>query len=479
MSEPPYITIMMLNPVENAIREFESPAKKVTPEEKPLVPVQTNQDIHQKRMNNLVPKQRFTILIWFMVTMSTCASWFNFTTFIPIMQQYYDRSFIEIALIFIITPVTMAGMSPLVPRLLERDSNALLSVMLAAFSNALGSAVKCKGTARDGYLVILLGQFFTSCALVPSLGFFLSFGKQYPQMKSKMVFCGAISMGLGSCIGIIAPYFVIHADKSVDETGWNIYRYLISSAVVSIVPLVLIPFSVKEQNQRSTTAYQTCHFEGALTPETCSRNHTKNHIEADAQSSSVSTTGFIANVSLFFQNKQCSRKIIACAVSYALFASLFFTMTASFPSEAADERLLLCIVEISVVVTFLLFMFLAGKFKLEASKLLHVITAVIFVTSIILFIVYRTNGPLCLLYTLYYLFHITSSASFAVLMNKIKSLNFVKSTEHMITVVSFVHVIASVLCVTEGIVIWKLGNIAWAVMNCILFILSSLLLFLY
>ena len=476
MSQPPYITIMMLNPVENAIREFESPAKTVTPEEKPLVPVQTNQDIHLKGMNNLVPKQRFTIFIWFMVIMSTCASWFTFTISIPITQHYYDRSFIETALVFIITPVTMAITLPLVSSLVNRDSNALLSVMIAAFSNALGSAIKCKGTGRDGYLVILLGQFFISCALAPSLGFFLSFRQQYPHMKPKMVACGAISMGLGSCIGIIAPYFVIHADNSMAETGWKIYKYFISSAVVSIVPLVLIPFSIKEQNQQSTTAYQTWHFEGALAPDMSPRNHAKDHNEAEAKSSSVSVTGFFPNVSSLFQNKQCFRKIIAFAASYALFTSLSFTITASFSSEAGDKRLMLCFVEICVIVTFLLFTLLGGKLKLEASKLLHVITAMIFIASIILFTFYRTKGPFCLLYTLYYLFHAASSSTFAVSMYKIKSLEFLKSTEHLITGVCLAHAIASVLCVTEGIVIWKLGNITFVVMICILVILSSALL---
>ena len=476
MSEPPYITIMMLNPVENAIREFESLAKPVTPEEKPLVPVQSDQDIHQKRMNNLVPKQRFTIFIWFMVTMSTCASWFTFTISVPITQHYYGRSFIETAMVFIITPVTMAITLPLVSSLLNRDSNALLSVMIAAFSNALGSAIKCKGSGRDGYLVMLLGHFFISCALALSFVFFLSFRQQYPHMKSKVVFCGAISVGLGNCIGIIAPYFVIHADDSMDETGWKIYKYFISSAVVSIVPLVLIPFSIKEQNQQSTATYQTYQFEGALAPDMSPRNHAKDHNGAEAKSSPVSVTGFLANVSLLFQNKHCCRKIIAVAAGYALFISLFFTITACFPSEAGDKRLMLCFVEICVVVTFLLFTFLAGKFKLEASKLLHVITALIFIASIILFTVYRTKGPLCLLYTLYYLFHATSSSTFAISMHKIKSLEFVKSTEHLMTVVCFAHAIASVLCVAEGMVIWKLGNITLVIMICILFILSSALL---
>ena len=460
MAKPPYATIMLLNPVENAIQEYQQIPNKESFEENHLITAPSRGPSYQR--GNLLPKQKIAICLWLMITLAVFNSWFSLTISIPKLQCYYEKSFLEISLMFWILPVTAALLIPGFSKLLHKYDESLIFLMVAAFANAIGSAIKCRGTERNGYLITFTGQVLTLLALLFSFGFPLLFLKQYPSRKWLVTSLGITAGTLGSIFGISSLPLLLSDDKSFDKIGVHLYKYFLYNAVFAVAPLLLIPFAVKEEKQYSSTNYDafivanassTCDAEPR-----CERNNT-GVLWIDPISFRHAFLSVI-------KEKKFLLNVTATGISLSLFLGMFFAVVRCIQTEA-KQTWTVCIIESMVIITCPIYIYVAYNMKLGAPRWMIHASHFIMITLAVTYAVCLETKSLALHFSLFFLLHTSYGFYYFVCFKETtQSTRF--NRVNLAFVVIFIHgFIASTICFLLSCILWKFNVVAWAVTICI------------
>ena len=465
MAKPAYVTIMLLNPVENAIHQFEQPARAKPPEEQLLTCASPIEPFDRPR--NLVPKRRLSMCLWFVVNIALFQSWFSLTISIPKLQKFYGRNFMEMSMQFWLLPLILALSTPYYAKgSRNHDRNSLVFLIVTAFANALGCAIKCTATPPNGYYFAFIGQLIILAALSTSLGFPLSFVKQF-RLSKWLLALFVVAVALGSIAGLMSLPLVLSVAESSDEIQSLIYKYFVWSAVFAIIPLVLIPFAVKEQKQYATADYDA--FIAANVP---SRECQPRLAVGQPCDTSSSIPSFFDLVLTTLKGKRCLLTVIANGMSQGLFLSMFIGACLCIEIEA-KEIWILSMVESAVIVTCIFLIMSVIKLKLNWTRWL-LLGNNVFLMALAFTVAFNVGaGSLPLRLLLFYLIH--SSSGFSLFLST-KKVNQLPRTDpiNLLFVTIFVQcLLATVVCVLLCFLLWKVKMVTWSFSVCLLCIISA------
>ena len=459
MAKPPYIAIKLLNPVESAIQNIEETPKAA---EESLIAI-TSSGKSSNDPGVLIPKQRFAILLWFTINLSVLHSWFSFTLVVPRFQHYYRKSFLTISSMFWSFPLVLSLVIPILSKFLEKDTSYLIPLAIAAFLNALGCAVKCTGTNTTGFSHLVVGHFIIMVAFPLSHGFPILYSKQYPKRNRLISSLGTAATALGSISGMIMLPLLLEEKENSIDIELSIYKYYIWSAVSAAILLALIPFSMKERKQCPTTAYQSFN---AISPvdDVQSQNES---------SSSYSSYKFIRGILKVYRSawkeKKLFIKVCASGVSFGTFLNLFVASVVCLYSEP-KRTWTICIVESFVILTFILYILMDLRLKLNISKLVVVLNNLLLLIATLSFAFSTKTEMLSLHLFLFYFLHSSFGFNcFVSARNTLTPSNCAKISLVMIFCQGF---LASMTCFLLSYLLWGLSTVTWAISICLLGLLS-------
>ena len=465
MGKPPYLTKMLLNPIEGLIQHNE---ELTLPQQEDSLIISTSPE--DNSFNNhriLVPKKHLTKVLWFTVSLAAAHSCFSFTLSIPKLQHYYKSNVITISAAFWVLPLMAGVVVPIFAGLLEK-TNSLLPLMMSAFANALGCAIKCTGTEQNGYPIIIAGQLINILALPASLGYLFVFSKQYPTQKWPIASSWITSIALGSISGMCLLPLLLAGDEKPKDIGLQIYKYLLWSAFVSIIPLVLIPFVMKEQKQFSGTTYQVF----SANNETVNAGENQ-HEQSDISLLASKLRSFKFNLSKFRER----RFLLTASASGTSFGLLLHMFAASAFCIEIEAKIIwkLCIVESTVVLTFALYFFVLFVGKIDIPRWLVVGNNVLLISSAIIFNLCKEFMPSSVQIFLIYALHAVSGLNCFVLMKR--SLLNVSSLTIILAMIFAQGLFSTLACFILFVLLWRFSMMVWTTAFCALSVTSSLSLF--
>lgn len=467
MATPPYLTIMLINPAESAMHEIQE-AQTTTEEESILAGTSSSSSFNTPDV--LVPKQRLTLALWFTVTFTILHSWFSFVLSIPKLQYYYTKDYLTVSSLFWMFPLMIAILMPVLSKFHQKFTSSMVCVMISAFLNALGCAVKCTGTNRNGFLIIVVGQLITILALPLSLGFPVLFLKQHPARKWWISSSGIAAIASGSISGIALLPMLLADKEHLDEIGLITYRYFLWSALSAIIPLVLIPFAVKEQKQFPAKDYQAINAINTPPYEDGPRYE---------QSATVNSFTRIRSILKFrlcaIRERTFLIKASIGGVNCSLFLNMFIASVICVHFEAKGTWAL-CIVESAVILTCCILCTSLAPKELVIPRWPIVVNNLILIAITIAFTLCVETKPLSLRLVLFYFVH--ASAGLNCFFSIKEGLLPINSANFLL-MMTFLHgLFATVTCFLLSCILLKFSIVAWTVSICLLAFLSILCSFL-
>ena len=463
MENSSYVAIRMVNPVECAIEEFNRPKRNQAPEEYRLVAPTGN-----KSSSKFVLKERFSLCLWFIATVSAISSWFSFTTLTPKLNQYYDKSFLEISAIFWISPVFMAAMLPLASLFTRKSS--LPALMVSAFTNALGCAVKCKGTSPSGYSIIFSGQMLIACAVPWSFGFLFAGRKEN---QSKALFpLGLLALILGCVFGCVVPVVLLLDGESMKETGSKLHAYFLWDAVISTLIFALIPFALKERKKLPDSDYQAFVIQSNEAEQGYEAAH--GHVTVNIGGAGNISYSNVTHWALQFKETLLTRKMVSCGLNFAVFLSFFPVSVLCVQDPFSLWPI--CLLESAVVVTMVIAFLFGRILKKECSKWIAGICQLAFLSSILVFAYILDSLSSEGKYSSFFFMHAFIGLQLLISSQKLKLSP--QSKDQMFAALFFVSLATTFVCFMLLILLWKVAVFAWAIGVCIMSIISSICFFL-
>ena len=456
MAKPPYLAIMMLNPAESAIQDIQE--AQTTTEESIIAGMSSSSSFSKPEI--LVPKQRLALVLWLTITFIILHSWFSFALAIPKLQYYYSKDYLTVSTLVWIFPLILAILMPILCKFLQKFTSSLVCLMISAFLSAFGCAVKCTGTNLNGFFITAVGQLFIMMAFPFSLGFPVLFLKQHPSRKWWISSTGIAAIASGSISGITLLPILLAGKEKTNEIGVIIYKYFVWSAVLAIIPLVLIPFAMKEQKQFYAKDYKAINTISAPPNEDGPRCE---------QSSTVSSSTYIRSIVksqlCAVRDKKFLIKASMSGVNYGLFLNIFIASVICVHFEA--KRIwTLCIVESAVILTCcILFVSLALK-ELNIPRWIIVANNLMLMAATIAFVVCAETKPLSLRLFLFYFLHASSGLSCLISIKK--SLPRTDSANFLPMVTILQGLFATMTCFLLSGLLWRFSVVAWTVSICLL-----------
>ena len=445
MSRPPYITLMMLNPVGSAFVVFKEPGTKTDSiEEQPLVRQLANQSTADALPSSFVPKRSFSLFIWFLIIVLNFLSWFTFTAANPILRTYYQTELLHPSLIFLASPLILAIMTPLLYRALQKAIDPLFLLMLAAFSNAIGSGIKCKGTGPDGYFTLLIGQSFIYCSTAFSLAYPLA---QRRESFNCLFFLGSMAASIGCSAGISIPVLLCSEVSSMPGIGWCIYKIFICSAVISVSVLILIPFALKEKHQPIMTSYQS-NIETA--PPICDPTNVPVPVP---DMKPIKTLLWLS-----LQDFSFVSRLLQIGLSYATVIALFISCSSVYQTEMLK---LVSYVQVSIALLFFVIAWLSFKYRIHYSKWSCLIISVFLTTFLILLACYKDKATGPVRVSLLEVLHLSACALTVASITNLKSVTSMLAFETICVTNIAIQILGVLLSLSATILLWKFGLITW------------------
>ena len=255
---PPYVALAMLNPCEVSWTKPEKYSKEfLDTEQCPLVEsgiVTISSFTDESSSAGLKPRNFLICIIRHLIVLSIFSPLLAFTSITKIMETYYQVNVMLVcclSLIYCLVPILLI---PVIHYVAIQCDPTLLAI-LCSIINTVGAAIRCIGTDRDGFFLLLLGQSITaaSAAFYPFLQLpFNENNYQHSCFSKKFLYSfSCIDSLLGVSIGNLLSLQFINAKNSISEIGGYIYKYALGSAIFATAILVLLPFALKEADFRN------------------------------------------------------------------------------------------------------------------------------------------------------------------------------------------------------------------------------------
>ena len=466
MGIPPYLTNMLLNPIESPIHHNEEQTIANREDSFIISTSPENNSFDNNRI--LVPKKRLAKVLWFTVSLAVAHSCFSFTLSISKLQHYYRSNVMTISAAVWVLPLIAGVFVPVFAGSLEK-TNSLVPLMIAAFANALGCAIKCTGTEQNGYPIIIAGQLINILALPASVGYLVVFSKQYPTQAWPIASLWTISIALGSISGICLLPLLLAEEEKPEDIGFQIYKYFLWSAFVSIIPLVLIPFVMKEQKQFSGTTYQVFSANSEVVHAGANQNEL-----SEISLFTLRLKSLTSNLTKF-REKRFLLTVSASGIGFGVFLHM---LAASAVCIEIEAKIIwkLCIVESTAVLTFTVCFFVVFMAKIDIPRWLAVGSNVLLIVSAIVISLCKEFMPLSVQLFLIYCLHVASGLNCFVLVKK--SLFNIGSIAIILAIIFAQGLFSTLACFFLFFLLWRFSIIVWTASLCVLSFPSVLCLFL-
>ena len=186
----------------------------------------------------------FVHISQYLLVSSIFSSFFTFTSVKGTMENYYQVNVMLVCCLNLVYSIIPAMLIPVIHFFALRYDSTLLAFFCSVI-NTVGAGIRCTGTDRDGFFLLLLGQTTTaiSAAFYPFLQFPLKgCYNQYNCYDHKFLHFLTFTFSiLGVSIGNLLPIYIINGKVSTSEIEWYIYKYTLGSVSFSaVVPALLV-----------------------------------------------------------------------------------------------------------------------------------------------------------------------------------------------------------------------------------------------
>ena len=256
---PPYIALAILNPYKISWTNFEKDNTECLPAKEQHPPFESDAatiSLLTDRTSSTQLKLRywFNCIVQYLLILSIFSPSLAFTSFTATVENYYQVNAMLVCCLNLVYAIVPAILIPVI-YYFALQYDATLLAFFCSLINTVGAGIRCKGTDRDGFFLLLLGQSFTSASaafypflLLPLNGStcrhnFLS--EEFLYLSS----CTASFFGVS--IGNLLPLQFINVKDSTSETSSYIFKYTLGSAGFAASVLILLPFTLKETVSRN------------------------------------------------------------------------------------------------------------------------------------------------------------------------------------------------------------------------------------